>query len=190
MTSGQAFPVAPSMFKFQQHGQSGGVAQRTAAAPGKIVDDIAIVKSVHTEAINHDPAITFIQTGARLPGRAEPGRWLSYGLGSENENLPAFVVHDARPGRARENAGAVRPPVGSGLPADASTRAWHFAARATRCCISRIRRASIAETRRSMLDALDRLNQQTLERSRRSRNRRRASPSTKWPSACRRRCRN
>ena len=93
MTSGQTrFPIAPSMFKFAQHGKSGAWVSELLPETAKIVDDLAIVKTVHTEAINHDPAITYIQTGSQLPGRPSMGAWLSYGLGSSNEDLPAFVV--------------------------------------------------------------------------------------------------
>ncbi len=94
MTSGQArFPVAPSMFKFEQCGQSGRWAN-TELMPftSQIVDDIALIKSVHTNAINHDPACTFVMTGREVPGYASIGSWLAYGLGSENNDLPAFVV--------------------------------------------------------------------------------------------------
>ncbi len=93
MTSGQTrFPIAPSKFKFSQHGKSGAWVSELLPHTAKMVDDIAIIKSVHTEAINHDPAITYICTGNQLPGRASLGSWLSYGLGSVNQNLPAFVV--------------------------------------------------------------------------------------------------
>ncbi len=93
MTSGQTrFPIAPSIYDFQQHGQSGAWVSELLPHTAKIVDDIAIVRSMWTEAINHDPAITYIQTGNQIPGRPSLGSWLSYGLGSENENLPAFVV--------------------------------------------------------------------------------------------------
>jgi hypothetical protein len=93
MTSGQAsFPVAKSIFKFKQYGQSGTWISELLPYHGDIVDDICIVKSMHTEAINHDPAITFIQTGSEQPGRPSMGSWVSYGLGSENRDLPAFVV--------------------------------------------------------------------------------------------------
>jgi hypothetical protein len=93
MTSGQArFPVAPSMFKFNQHGQSGAWVSELLPHTASIVDDITLVKTVNTEAINHDPAITYIQTGAQQPGRPSLGAWLSYGLGNANENLPGFVV--------------------------------------------------------------------------------------------------
>ena len=93
MTSGQdSFPVAASKFKFARHGQSGLWVSELLPNISRIVDDICIVKTVHTEAINHDPAITFFQTGSQQPGRPCFGAWASYGLGSENENLPGFVV--------------------------------------------------------------------------------------------------
>ncbi|MBW3599296.1 MAG: DUF1501 domain-containing protein [Planctomycetes bacterium] len=93
MTSGQArLPVAPSMFKFAQHGQSGMWVSELLPHTARCVDDIALVKSVHTNAINHDPACTFVMTGNEAPGKPSLGSWLSYGLGSESNDLPAFVV--------------------------------------------------------------------------------------------------
>jgi len=93
MTSGQTrFPVAPSMFKFAQHGQSRRWISELLPHTTRIVDDIALIKSVQTNAINHDPACTFVMTGAEIPGKASLGSWLAYGLGSENNDLPAFVV--------------------------------------------------------------------------------------------------
>src|SRR5687767_14652568 len=93
MTSGQkSFPVVKSIFKFNQHGKSGTYVSELLPHIGNIVDDICVIKTVNTEAINHDPAITFIQTGFQQPGRPCVGSWLSYGLGSANENLPAFIV--------------------------------------------------------------------------------------------------
>src|SRR5438876_3466262 len=93
MTSGQSsFPVAAPIFKFNKVGKSGTYISELLPYHAKIVDDIAIIKTVHTEAINHDPAITFIQTGSQQPGRPSMGAWVSYGLGSDNQNLPAFVV--------------------------------------------------------------------------------------------------
>ena len=93
MTSGQStLPVARSIFKFKQYGQSGTWISELLPHHGKIVDDIAVIRTMHTEAINHDPAITFIQTGFQQPGRPSMGGWVSYGLGSDNQNLPAFVV--------------------------------------------------------------------------------------------------
>ncbi|MBE2283422.1 MAG: DUF1501 domain-containing protein [Prosthecobacter sp.] len=93
MTSGQkTFPVAPSMFKFAQHGQSGAWISELMPNISKIADELCFIRSMHTEAINHDPAITFCQTGSQLAGRPSIGSWLSYGLGSENRDLPAYVV--------------------------------------------------------------------------------------------------
>lgn len=93
MTSGQKrFPIAPSIFKFNQFGQNGTWVSELLPHTANRVDDIAVIKTVNTEAINHDPAITYIQTGAQIPGRPSAGAWLSYGLGSMNENLPTFMV--------------------------------------------------------------------------------------------------
>ncbi len=93
MTSGQkAFPVVKSLFKFSQHGKNGVWLSELIPHIASIVDDICIIKTVNTEAINHDPAITYIQTGFQQPGRPCVGSWLSYGLGTENQNLPAFIV--------------------------------------------------------------------------------------------------
>lgn len=93
MTSGQkSFPVVKSVFKFNRHGKSGTYVSELLPHIASIVDDICVIKTVNTEAINHDPAITFIQTGFQQPGRPCVGSWLSYGLGTANENLPAFIV--------------------------------------------------------------------------------------------------
>jgi uncharacterized protein (DUF1501 family) len=93
MTSGQArFPIAPSIYDFKQYGQSGAWVSDLFPHMAKMVDEISFIRSVHTEAINHDPAITFLQTGSEVPGRAGLGAWLSYGLGSMNKDLPSFVV--------------------------------------------------------------------------------------------------
>ncbi len=93
MTSGQArLPVAPSMFKFAQHGKSGMWVSELLPHIAGVVDDIAMIKTVHTDAINHDPACTFVMTGSEVPGKASLGSWLAYGLGSESNDLPAFVV--------------------------------------------------------------------------------------------------
>jgi hypothetical protein len=93
MTSGQAsFPCVAPMFRFAPHGRSGTWLSELLPHTSTIVDDIAVVKSVHTEAINHDPAITYINTGHQQPGRPSLGAWLSYGLGCETDSLPAFVV--------------------------------------------------------------------------------------------------
>ncbi|GMQ28344.1 DUF1501 domain-containing protein [Algoriphagus confluentis] len=93
MTAGQSsFPLVGSYFEFNQYGQSRAWISSLFPHLASVVDDLCIVKSMHTEAINHDPALTFFQTGAQVGNRPSMGSWLSYGLGSENENLPAFCV--------------------------------------------------------------------------------------------------
>ncbi len=97
MTSGQtSFPIAPSVFKFKQHGQSGAWISELLPHTAKWADELCIVKSMKTEAINHDPAITFCQTGFQLAGRPSIGAWVAYGLGSENRDLPGYVVMVSR----------------------------------------------------------------------------------------------
>ena len=163
MTSGQKrLAVAPSLFKFQQHGKSGAWLSELLPHLGTVVDDLAIIKTVHTEAINHDPAITFIQTGSEIPGRPSMGAWLSYGLGSPNQNLPAFVVLHSR------------------IPNGAATQAlfsrlWGAGFLPTRHQGVSLRSAGDpvlylsnppgvdAETRRQMLDGLAELNQKRSE---------------------------
>ncbi len=103
MTSGQArFPIAPSKYKFQRHGQCGMWASELLPYTSRMVDDMCFIRSMHTEAINHEPAITFIQTGNQVTGRPCIGSWLSYGLGSMNENLPTFVVLVAEPSNTEQ----------------------------------------------------------------------------------------
>ncbi|MFT4549487.1 MAG: hypothetical protein ACI9MB_003461, partial [Verrucomicrobiales bacterium] len=93
MTSGQGrFPVAPSKFEFTQHGECGRWVSSLLPHTAKIVDDIAVIKTVHTNAINHDPACTFVMTGSEVPGKPSMGSWVSYGLGAETSDLPAFVA--------------------------------------------------------------------------------------------------
>jgi hypothetical protein len=87
-----SLPMVPSIFKFNQHGKSDTWVSELLPYTSKVVDDLCIVKSLYSEAINHDPAITFLQTGNQLPGRPSIGSWISYGLGSENKNLPSFIV--------------------------------------------------------------------------------------------------
>jgi len=97
MTSGQArFPIAPSAYQFKQYGQAGTWFSELLSHTAEVADDLAVIKSVHTEAINHDPAVTYIQTGNQIPGKPSLGSWLSYGLGSECDNLPSFVVMTPR----------------------------------------------------------------------------------------------
>ena len=93
MTADQKkFPLAGSAFKFNQYGEAGAWMSELLPHTSKVVDDLCIIRSMYTEAINHDPALTFFQTGAQVGNRPSMGSWLSYGLGSENKNLPAFCV--------------------------------------------------------------------------------------------------
>jgi uncharacterized protein (DUF1501 family) len=93
MTSGQSsFPVARSNWKFKQHGEGGAWISEILPHTAGIADDLCFVKSMHTEAINHDPGVTFFQTGHQQPGRPSMGSWMSYGLGTDNANLPTFCV--------------------------------------------------------------------------------------------------
>ncbi len=97
MTSGQSrLPVAPSVFSFAQYGENGTWLSELLPNIASLADDIAVVKTLNTEAINHDPAITYIQTGSQIPGRPCMGSWVSYGIGSPNSDLPAFVVLHSR----------------------------------------------------------------------------------------------
>ena len=108
MTSGQTrFPIAPSAFKFQQHGGNGAWVSELLPYTAKMVDDIAILRSLHTEAINHEPAITFLQTGFRIAGKPCIGSWIAYGLGSMNQDLPTFVVLNATHSHPKANVQAI-----------------------------------------------------------------------------------
>ena len=116
MTSGQtSFPVIASKFGFRSCGQSGTRVSELLPYTGKVIDDICVIRSMHTEAINHDPAITFIQTGSQQPGRPSLGAWASYGLGSEAEDLPAFLVLISHGSGADANQGLLERLWGSGF---------------------------------------------------------------------------
>jgi uncharacterized protein (DUF1501 family) len=164
MTSGQSrLPVAPSLFQFAQHGQCGRWVSELLPHTAQCVDDLAVIKTVHTNAINHDPACTFVMTGSEVPGKASLGSWLTYGLGSENQDLPAFVV--------------LTPTWSSGAAAQALfTRMWQpgflpgryagVALRAQGDPVLYVRNPPGVDrsARREMLDALNQLNQQNLAR--------------------------
>ena len=103
MTSGQKrFPIAPSMYKFAQHGKNGMWVSELLPWTSKMVDDMCFIRSMHTEAINHEPAICFMQTGNQITGRPCLGSWVSYGLGSLNQDLPTFVVLVAKPSNTEQ----------------------------------------------------------------------------------------
>ena len=161
MTSGQSrFPVAPSKFRFQRCGQS-GIWANTDLMPytSKIVDDITLIKTVTTGAINHDPACTFVMTGSEIPGKASIGSWLSYGLGSENDDLPGFVVFTPQFPADSNGQALYNRMWGSGfLP----TRYNGVALRGAGDPVLYLQNpAGVArEDRRAMLDALNQLNAQ------------------------------
>ena len=163
MTSGQTrFPVAPSKYKFAQHGQCGAWVSELMPWTAKMVDRLAFIKSVNTEAINHDPAVTYICTGHQLPGRASLGAWLSYGLGTENQNLPAFVVMTASWTGRKEAQAIYNRLWGSGfLP----SKHQGVALRSNGDPVLFLSNPAgvDAATRRRMLDALARLNQKQLD---------------------------
>jgi hypothetical protein len=103
MTSGQKrFPIAPSKYKFAQHGKIGMWVSELMPWTAKMVDDMCFIRSMHTEAINHEPAITYMQTGNQVTGRPCLGSWVSYGLGAINQNLPTFVVLVAKPSNTEQ----------------------------------------------------------------------------------------
>ncbi len=109
------FPVVPTMYGFKQYGKSGLWLSELLPNIGGIADEICVLRGMHTEAINHDPAITFIQTGSQLPGRPCLGSWVDYGLGSENENLPAFVVLNSLPSNGMADQGLLARLWGAGF---------------------------------------------------------------------------
>jgi hypothetical protein len=164
MTSGQArFPVAPSKFQFHRSGQCGTWVSELLPHTAKIVDDIALVKTVHTNAINHDPACTYVMTGSEVPGKASIGSWLAYGLGSESNDLPAFVVFTPRfPQSGNGQALFTRMWSSGFLP----TRFNGVALRGTGDPVLYVQNPpGVTDAdRRAMLDALGELNRQNFER--------------------------
>ncbi|MFO0869994.1 MAG: DUF1501 domain-containing protein [Pirellulales bacterium] len=164
MTSGQArLPVAPSMFQFTQQGQCGRWISELLPHTARHVDRIALVKSIHTNAINHDPACTFVMTGSEVPGKPSLGSWLSYGLGCETNSLPAFIV--------------LTPNWKSGAAAQALfARMWSSGFLPSKYTGVVLRHVGdpvlyvqnppgvTAQNRRAMLDTLAELNQRTFER--------------------------
>jgi hypothetical protein len=164
MTSGQKrFPLAPSKFEFSQHGENGTWVSELLPHTAKMVDELSIVRSLHTEAINHDPAITYICTGNQLPGRASLGSWLSYGLGAENENLPAFVVLTAKWSSRRQAQALYNRLWGSGFLA---SRHQGVSLRSSGDAVLFLGNPPgvSSAARRRMLDTLAKLNEKELER--------------------------
>ncbi|MCA9214835.1 MAG: DUF1501 domain-containing protein, partial [Planctomycetales bacterium] len=158
MTSGQqSFPCVAPMFNFKQYGSNGTWVSEILPHTASIIDEIAIVKSLHTEAINHDPAITYINTGSQQPGKPSMGAWLSYGLGSANQNLPSFVVMISR---GRGNLQALYSRLwGSGfLPS--KHQGVKFRSGAEPVLYLQNPDGIDPETRRRMLDSVSQINQQ------------------------------
>jgi hypothetical protein len=163
MTSGQArFPIAPSMFKFQQAGKCGMWMNTLLPYTAKMADDMCFIRSMHTEAINHEPAITYIQTGNQVTGRPCIGAWLSYGLGSLNQNLPNFVVMVAQPTNTEQiQAISARLWQSGYLPGEHS--AVSFRAKGDPILYINNPPGVSADVRRATLDGLNQLNQLTLD---------------------------
>jgi hypothetical protein len=161
MTSGQkAFPVAAAQWDWKQHGTSGLWLSDLLPNHGKIADDICLLTSVHTEAINHDPAITFIQTGSEQPGRPCLGAWLSYGIGNLTENLPAFVVLISQGSGNKSDQPLFSRLWGSGfLPS--SHQGVKFRSQGDPVLFLRNPEGLDDSTRREMLDTLGQLNRES-----------------------------
>jgi hypothetical protein len=164
MTSGQArLPVAPSMFKFKQCGEGGIWMSELVPHMHEIADEIAMIKTVHTDAINHDPACTFVMTGSEVPGKPSLGSWLSYGLGSESNDLPAFVVFTPTfPKESQAQALFTRMWSSGFLP----SKYDGVALRGTGDPVLYVRKPPgvLRSDRRAMLDALGELNQRNFDR--------------------------
>src|SRR5436190_1644238 len=163
MTSGQGrFPIAPSKYRFTRHGKAGVWVSELLPWTAKVVDELALIKSVWTEAINHDPAVTYICTGHQLPGRASLGSWLSYGLGTENADLPAFVVMTPSWSAKRDAQALYNRLWGSGfLPSKHQGVALR--ARGDPVLYLSNPPGVSTESRRKMLDTLAKLNQKTAD---------------------------
>ena len=162
MTSNQAkFPLVGSYFKFQQHGKSGAWVSELFPHMAKIVDELCFIKTMHTEAINHDPALTFMQTGAQQGNRPSMGSWLSYGLGSENKNLPAFCVLLSR---GRGNGQGVYSKLWTNGFLDSVHQGVQFSSGEEPVLYLNDPAGSDRESRRKMLDNLAQLNSMSYEK--------------------------
>jgi hypothetical protein len=165
MTSNQSrFPIAPSVFNFSQHGQSGAWISELLPHTARMADDIAIVRSMHTEAINHEPAITFIQTGSMVAGKPCMGAWVAYGLGSMNQDLPTFVVLNASHSHPRANVQAISARLWSAGFLSAQYQGVALRAAGDPVLYINNPDGVPAPMRRRMLDALGELNQIQHER--------------------------
>jgi len=165
MTSGQSrFPIAPTIFKFQQYGKSGTWLSELLPWKAKMADDIAIVRTMHTEAINHEPAITYIQTGNQIAGKPCIGSWISYGLGSMNEDLPSFVVINAQHTHPRAGVQAISARLWSAGFLSAQYAGVSLRAGGDPVLYINNPDGVDAKVRRRMLDGLNQLNQMQYEK--------------------------
>ena len=181
------FPTAPSIFQFHRCGQSGASSANCCPTPQKSPTTSASIRSLQTEAINHDPAVTFFQTGFQLAGRPSIGSWISYGLGSENQDLPAFVVMVSQ-GGGNSQALADRQ-WGSGfLPT--KYQGVKFRSGADPVLYLSNPPGYSSEARRRFLDDLAKLNDTDAARIIRTRRSPRASRSTRWRTGCKPPCRS
>jgi len=163
MTASQStFPLAASIFGFQQYGRAGAWVSELFPHTARIVDEICIIRSMHTEAINHDPALTFFQTGVQQGNRPSMGAWLSYGLGSENHNLPAFAVLLSK---GKGNGQGVYSKVWSNGFLDSVHQGVQFSSGDDAVLYLRDQEGMSRENRRIMLDRLAELNQHSFERT-------------------------
>ena len=158
MTSGQkTLPIASTLFDFKQHGQSGTWMSELMPHTAKVVDDICLINTLNTEAINHDPGITYLQTGHQQPGRPSMGSWMSYGLGSENDDLPGFIVLISHGSSKRDAQALFQRLWGAGfLPSE--HQGVNFRAAADPVLYLTNPPGIDKETRRRMLDGLAELN--------------------------------
>ena len=156
MTANQtSFPLVGSYFPFRQHGQSGAWVSDLFPNMARIVDDLCIIKSMHTDAINHDPALTFMQTGAQQGNRPSMGAWLSYGLGSENQNLPAYCVLLSK---GKGNGQGVYSKLWTNGFLDSKHQGVQFSNSEERVLYLNDQQGLSREDRRTMLDKLNELN--------------------------------
>src|SRR6266446_1064214 len=164
MTAGQdAFPLAPSVFKFEQHGKCGTWVSELLPWHAKMVDDLCIVRSMHTDAINHEPANQLVYTGSMITGKASIGSWMSYGLGSINQDLPTFVVLHATHSSPYSNVQAISSRLwGAGfLPGKYAGVALR--AKGDPVLFLKDVPGISRELRRQMIDGIGRLNQRSFE---------------------------
>lgn len=158
-----SLPVMPSKYSFSRHGQSGVALSELLPHTAKIVDKICLIRSAHTEAINHDPAITFFQTGSQLPGRPSLGAWVDYGLGAENQDLPAFVVLNSVASEGSAGQGLLSRLWGSGfLPS--KHQGVQFRSSGDAVLYLSDPPGITRDRRRTMLDGIAELNQQLHQR--------------------------